>query len=115
MLYIFGKVIPTDKKIKYSLTKFFGIDLSNSIKICKKNGINPSVSIDSLKKNQIRDLIEYIDKNFLIEQDLKKNLRLEKEKLINIKHYRGLRRLIGLPVRGQRTHTNGKTSKLFKR
>ena len=111
MLYIFGKVIPTDKKIKYSLTNLFGINLNKSTKICKNIGINPSVSINSLKKNQIRTLIEYLDKNFLIEQDLKKKLRSEKKSLINIKHYRGLRRLRGLPVRGQRTHTNKKTAK----
>jgi len=115
MLYIFGKVIPTDKKIKYALTNLFGVNLTSSIKICRNIGINPSVSINSLKKNQIRTLIEYIDKNFLIEQDLKKKLKLGKKNLINMKHIKGLRRLKGLPVRGQRTHTNGKTAKKLKR
>jgi len=114
MLYIFGKTIPTDKKIIYSLTKLFGINFYNSKKICKNVGINPSVRINSLKKNQIRKIIQYIDQNLIIEQDLKRNYILNKKNLINIKSIRGLRNLNGLPVRGQRTHTNRKTSKKLK-
>lgn len=114
MLYIFGKTIPVNKKIIYSLTNIFGINSYNSKKICKNIGINPSVRINSLKKNQIRKLIQYIDQNLVIEQDLKRNIILNKKNLINIKSYRGLRNLQGLPIRGQRTHTNSKTSKKLK-
>lgn len=114
MLYIFGKTIPVDKKLIYSLTHIFGINFYNSKKICKNIGINPSVRINSLKKNQIRELIQYIDQNLTIEQDLKKDLILNKKKLVDIKSYRGLRNLRGLPVRGQRTHTNKKTIKKLK-
>ena len=72
-------------------------------------GINPSIRVHSLKKSQIRQLSKYIRKYFLIEQDLRKQLNLQKQKLITIKTCRGLRNLKGLPVRGQRTHTNRKT------
>lgn len=114
MLYIFGKTIPVNKKVIYSLTYLFGINSYSSKKICKNIGINPSVRINSLKKSQIRQLIQYIDQNLIIEQDLKKNLILKKKNLVNIKNHRGLRNLKGLPVRGQRTHTNRKTSKKLK-
>ena len=111
MLYIFGKTIPVDKTILHSLTYLFGINFYNSKKICKHIGLNPSVRVNTLKKSQIRKLIQYIDKYFMIEQDLKKYITLKKQNLITMKTYRGLRRLKGLPIRGQRTHTNSKTAK----
>ena len=111
MLYIFDKTIPTDKTIMHSLTYLFGINFFNSKRICKNIGLNPSVRVNTLNKSQIRKLEAYIDKNLLIEQDLRKQLTLLKKNLINIKTSRGLRSLRGLPVRGQRTHTNRKTVK----
>jgi len=114
MLYIFGKNIPIEKKIVHSLTHLFGINLFKSNQVCKNMGINPSVRMNSLKKSKIRKLIQYIDQNIVIEQNLKKNLILKKQKLVEIKSYRGLRNLQGLPIRGQRTHTNKKTSKKLK-
>lgn len=109
MLYIFDKTIPIDKTILHSLTYLFGINSFNSKRICENIGLNPSVRVNTLNKNQIRKLEAYIDKNLLIEQDLRKQLTIRKKNLINIKTYRGLRSLRGLPVRGQRTHTNYKT------
>lgn len=114
MLYIFGKQLPVTKKIINSLVNIFGINFYQSKKICRKIGFNPSVRIKSLKKVQINKLIKYIDKNLLIEQDLKKKKIQNKKNLINIKTVRGLRNLKGLPVRGQRTHTNSKTCKKLK-
>ena len=114
MLYIFGKTIPTTKKISYSLINLFGINFYNSKKICKNIGLNPSVRINSLKKVQIKKLTKYIDKNLTIEKDLKKKLIFQKKNLINIKTNRGLRNFKGLPVRGQRTHTNCKTKRKLK-
>lgn len=111
MLYIFGKTIPVDKTILHALTSLFGINLYNSKKICKYIGLNPSVRVNTLKKSQIRQLIQYIDKYLLIEQDLKKDITVKKQTLITMKMSRGLRRLKGLPIRGQRTHTNSKTAK----
>ena len=109
MVSIFDKTLPVNKPLVYSLTSLFGISYYNAHKICQYMGINPSIRVYSLKKSQIRQLSKYIRKYFLIEQDLRKQLNLQKQKLITIKTCRGLRNLKGLPVRGQRTHTNRKT------
>lgn len=116
MLHIFGKTLPVEKKILVSLPYIFGINLAHAKKICHQIGLNPSVRIKFLKKNQIRQLTNYINKHMLIEQDLKKKLTGYKQNLVSIKTCRGLRNLKGLPVRGQRTHTNKKTiGKLYRK
>ena len=79
--------------------------------MCKNIGINPSIRIDSLNNIQIKKLKQYIDKSLIIEKNLKKIIIKNKQDLIDIKNIRGLRNLKGLPVRGQRTHTNAKTQK----
>ena len=114
MLHIFGKTLPVKKKIVYSLISLFGINYNTSKQICQKVGINPSVRIDYLKKNKLNKLVQYIDQNLIIEKHLKKLLILNKQQLVNMKSTRGLRNLKGLPVRGQRTHTNRKTSRKIK-
>lgn len=111
MLYFFGKTLPIKKNILYSLKNIFGIGTYNSYKICKNIGINPSTRINSLNKIQFKQLIKFIDQKILIEQDLKKKIIDKKEHLLNIKSYRGIRNFQGLPVNGQRTHTNSKTKK----
>lgn len=116
MLHLFGKTVPMDKKILYSLTYLFGINYAQAHKICYQIGLNPSVRVQTLKKGQIRQLIHYIGKYLLIEQDLKKQLIGAKQNLVALKTCRGLRLLKGLPVRGQRTHTNRKTiQKLYRK
>lgn len=111
MLYIFNKTISDSKNILNSLTILFGINKYQSKKICKNIGINPLITINNLKKNQLNSLITYINQNLKIEQILKKNKKDNKNQLLLIKHNRGIRSKLGLPVRGQRTHTNAKTSK----
>jgi small subunit ribosomal protein S13 len=113
MLQIFDKKLPDKKQVKHSLTYIFGINLRNAAYICKKTGINPSISMGSLKKNQINLLMGYITKYVEIEQDLKNFKKDRLYTLRSIKSYRGLRNWNGLPVRGQRTHTNSKTKKKF--
>jgi len=98
MLYIFDKAISNSNSILYSLTVLYGINQYQSKKICKNIGINPQTTINLLKKNQLNRLTVYINKNIKIEQ-------------LIIKTNRGIRRNLGLPVRGQRTHTNSKTCK----
>ena len=114
MLQIFDKKLPDKKQVKYSLAYIFGINLWNAEYICKGTGINSSVRMGSLKKNQINQLISYITKYVEIEQDLKNILKNRLSFLRSIKSYRGLRNWHGLPVRGQRTHTNSKTKKKFR-
>lgn len=114
MLHIFGKTLPSKKKIFYALQQLYGINKSNSVKICLKNGFNPNVKLNILKSIQKKKLVKSIDSNFTIEQDLKKILFDNKGQLLKIKHNRGIRNFQGLPVHGQRTKTNGKTKKKLK-
>lgn len=113
MLYIFGKTIPVEKTLLHSLTYLFGIHRYHAHQICFHVGINPSVRVNTLKKSQIRQLIQYMDQHLRMEQDLKKEVADQKQQLVTMKTNRGLRRLKGLPIRGQRTHTNRKTAKKF--
>ena len=115
MLYIFNKTIPKSKNIVYSLTLLFGINKYQSTQICKNLGINPQIKVNKLKKNHVNSLIFYINKNLKIEQKLKFLKKNYISNLLDIKNVRGIRQNLGLPVRGQRTHTNAKTSKKFKK
>nr|YP_010394799.1 ribosomal protein S13 [Phytophthora versiformis]DAZ89236.1 TPA_asm: ribosomal protein S13 [Phytophthora versiformis] len=115
MLYIFNKTISDSKSILYSLTILYGINEFQSKKICKNIGINPQITLNKLKNNHVNRLINYINKNLKVEQFLKK-LKIERlNELKEIKSNRGIRQSQGLPVRGQRTHTNAKTSKKLKK
>ena len=114
MLYIFNKTISDKKNILYSLTTLYGINKYQSKKVCQNIGINPNITINKLKNNQINRLIKYINKNIKIEQLYKIEKTNQLNNLLEIKHTRGLRRNVGLPVHGQRTHTNAKTAQKFK-
>lgn len=114
MLYIFDKTISNYKSILYSLTTLYGINKYQSKKICKNIGINPKTTINKLKKNQLNKLINYINKNLKIEQLLKKIKKDHFNNLLNIKTNKSIRWNLGLPVNGQRTHTNAKTCKKLK-
>lgn len=115
MLYIFNKTISTSKSIVYSLTVLYGINKYQSNKICKNVGINPQITVNKLKNHQVNRLISYINKNLKIEQILKQSKKNRLNELLEIKSIRGIRQNQGLPVRGQRTHTNAKTAKKFKK
>ena len=115
MLYIFNKTISDSKSILYSLTVLYGINEYQSKKICKNIGINPQITINKLKNNHVNRLINYINKNIKIEQLLKQSKKDRLNELLDIKSNRGIRLSQGLPVRGQRTHTNAKTAKKFKK
>jgi len=115
MLYIFNKTISNSKSILYSLTVLYGINEYQSKKICKNVGINPQITVNKLKNYQVNRLINYINKNLKIEQVLRQFKKTRLNELLEIKSIRGIRRNTGLPVRGQRTHTNAKTAKKFKK
>lgn len=115
MLYIFNKTIPENTSIVYALTILYGINIYQSKKICKKIGINPQITVNKLKNNHVNRLINYINKNLKIEQFLKKDKKDKINNLLEIKNNRGIRLSQGLPVRGQRTHTNAKTAKILKK
>ena len=114
MLHIFNKKISNSKSILYSLTILYGINKFQSYKICKNIGINPKITLSKLKNNHVNRLINYINKNLKIEQFLQKAKTQRLDTLIEIKSNRGIRQNQGLPVRGQRTHTNARTCKKIK-
>ncbi len=115
MLYIFNKTISNSNSILYALTVLYGIDIFKSREICKNVGINPQITINKLKSNHINRLIQYINKNLKIEQFLKKEKKDRLNTLLDIKSNRGIRLSLGLPVRGQRTHTNAKTVRKYRK
>ena len=115
MLHIFNKTISDSKSILYSLNILYGINKFQSNKICKNIGINPQITLNKLKNNHVNRIITYINKNLKVEQILKKFTSDKINNLIEIKSNRGIRQSVGLPVRGQRTHTNAKTSKRLKK
>ena len=114
MIYVFESEIPSNKSVFFSLIYIFGIGKFNSFLICKQLGFLKNFKIKNLSKEQINQMIKIIEYlNFELASDLKKKKILIAKKLILIKCYKGFRKIKGLPVRGQRTHTNSKTAKKF--
>ncbi|MBF0275466.1 MAG: 30S ribosomal protein S13 [Nitrospinae bacterium] len=111
MARIAGVDIPTGKRIVVSLTYIFGLGRSASVKILKKLGISEDIRTKDLTDEQINLLRGEIEKNFVVEGDLKREIAYNIKRLIDIGSYRGTRHRKGLPVRGQRTSTNARTRK----
>lgn len=112
MIYLIESNIPDNKSVFFALTHIYGIGNSYALLICKKLGFSENFKVKNLSKDQITQLLNLIESlNIELASDLKKSKLLNKKKLITIKSYRGLRRNQGLPVRGQRTHTNSQTAR----
>lgn len=111
MARISGVDLPKDKRVEIGLTYIFGIGRKSSNEILAATGINPDIRVKDLTEEQVSALREYIDKNYTIEGDLRRNKALNIKRLIEIGCYRGVRHRKGLPVRGQRTKTNARTRK----
>jgi small subunit ribosomal protein S13 len=111
MVYILNTEIQDKKVIKIALQNIFGIGKLNSIKICISLGISEKTPIKFLTSEIKNKIILYIENNLKIGDELKQKLTRLKENQIRIKCYKGQRAKFNLPRRGQRTHTNAKTSK----
>lgn len=111
MARIAGVDLPRDKRVEIGLTYIYGIGRTSADKIIAATGIDPATRIKDLSEDEVSKLREYIDKNFDVEGDLRRNVALDIKRLIEIGCYRGVRHRKGLPVRGQRTKTNARTRK----
>jgi len=108
---IAGVNIPTGKRIVVALTYIHGIGHTSSRKICADIGIPSERRVNDLTDDQLGRIRETIDKDFQVEGDLRREVAMNIKRLMDLGCYRGLRHRRGLPVRGQRTHTNARTRK----
>lgn len=111
MARIAGIDLPKNKRIEIGLTYIFGIGQKTATKILDSTGVNPDIRVKDLSEDDVAKLREYIDKNIMVEGDLRRNVSLNIKRLVEIGCYRGVRHRKGLPVRGQRTKTNARTRK----
>ena len=111
MARIAGVDLPREKRVEIGLTYIFGIGRTRSKQILEKTGINPDTRVRDLTDDEINKLRENIEKEYVVEGDLRRDIALNIKRLIEIGCYRGRRHRMGLPVRGQRTRTNARTRK----
>lgn len=115
MARIAGIDLPKDKRIEIGLTYVYGIGRTSAKKILDTTGINPDTRVKNLTEEEEAKLRECIDRDFMVEGDLRRRTALDVKRLIEIGSYRGMRHRRGLPVRGQRSKTNARTRKGPKR
>ena len=115
MARIAGVDLPKDKRVEIGLTYIYGIGRSAADEILAAANINPDTRVKDLTKDEENLIRDYIDKNFTVEGDLRRNTALDIKRLVEIQCYRGTRHRKGLPVRGQRSKTNARTRKGPKR
>jgi small subunit ribosomal protein S13 len=111
MARIAGVDIPREKRLEIALTYIFGIGRTRAQQICEATGIDCSTRVRDLTDEEVARLRAYIDSNFKVEGDLRRDVAQDIKRKMEIGSYQGIRHRRGLPVRGQRTHTNARTRK----
>lgn len=111
MARIAGVDLPRDKRVEVALTYIYGIGRSRSKKILAEAAVNPDTRVRDLTEDEVSRLREYIDKNYKVEGDLRREVTMNIKRLMEIGCYRGIRHRRGLPVRGQTTKNNARTRK----
>jgi len=111
MARIAGVDLPPNKRVEIGLTYIYGIGRPQANKILASTGINPDTKVRELNDDEINKIRKVIEEQYRIEGDLRKDTSFNIKRLMEIGSYRGLRHRRGLPVRGQRTHTNARTRK----
>ena len=111
MARIAGVDLPREKRVEIALTYIYGVGLTTSQRVLRETGINPDTRVRNLTEEEVVRLREFLDRNLKIEGDLRREVSQNIKRLMEIGCYRGLRHRRGLPVRGQRTHTNARTRK----
>jgi len=108
---ILGIDVPGKKKVEYSLRSIYGIGLYRAQNIVRKANIDPAKRADDLTGDELTKITNIIQDGYVLEGDLRREVAQNIRRLISINSYRGIRHRKGLPVRGQRTHTNARTRK----
>ena len=111
MARIAGVNIPTQKRVEIALRYIHGIGAAKAKEIMEKVGISPERRVSDLAEAEVIQIREAIDRDYLVEGDLRREVAMNIKRLMDLGSYRGLRHRKGLPVRGQRTHTNARTRK----
>ena len=111
MARIAGVDLPRDKRIEYALTYIYGIGLKTSQNLLAMTGVNPDTRTRDLTEDEVVKLRDAIDKNVVVEGDLRRDIQMDIKRLVDIGCYRGRRHRLGLPVRGQNTKNNARTRK----
>jgi len=111
MARLVGVDLPREKRLEIALTYIFGIGRTRADEILAATGISPDLRVKDLTDEQLIPLREFIEANFKIEGDLRREVQADIRRKIEIGSYQGIRHRRGMPVRGQRTHTNARTRK----
>ncbi len=111
MARIAGVDIPREKRLEISLTYILGIGRTTATKVCTETGIDPNTRVRDLTEEEVATLRNHIDATLKVEGDLRRDVAQDIKRKIEIGSYQGIRHRRGLPVRGQRTHTNARTRK----
>ena len=111
MARISGVNLPTNKRVKVALRYIYGIGQTTANKICKDVGIEDEKRVSKLTDEEVLKIREYIDQNYKVEGDLRREVSMNVKRLVDLASYRGSRHKKKLPVRGQRTHSNARTRK----
>ena len=111
MARISGVDIPREKRLEVSLTYIYGIGLTTSKQVCSSVGIDPDTRVRDLTDEEVARIRTFVDGNLKVEGDLRREVSQDIKRKMEIGCYQGLRHRRGLPVRGQRTHTNARTRK----
>lgn len=115
MARIAGVDLPRDKRVEVSLTYIFGIGRPSAREILEQSGINPDTRVKDLTEEEVAKLRDIIEKKYIVEGDLRRQVSMDIKRLMDLGCYRGIRHRRGLPVRGQKTKTNARTRKGPKR
>ena len=111
MARIAGIDLPKNKRMEIALTYIYGIGRTTAKQIMDKSGVDPNMNSDDLTEVDVAKIREIIEREHKVEGDLRRDINMNIKRLMDLGCYRGLRHRRGLPVRGQRTHTNARTRK----
>ena len=111
MARISGVDLPREKRVEAALPYIFGVGASRTKAILTATGVDPDTRVKDLGEDEVGRIRDFIDQNYRVEGDLRRDVQTDIKRLIDIGSYRGLRHRRGLPVRGQRTQTNARTRK----